>query len=537
MKSLKTILGIALSIGGFGTAATVAGVSMSAQNNVTSQVEAYGDEGKITIYFAGVSGWSDMGTVNIAVNNSWSAATATSSGVDAYAGQYKYQYSTNSNQTSLNCYFTNNQGQYRHPSSGSQDYDTNYSTIKLGSTTPLKPGHSYVITFTSWHYDKDNWYHAWFNYTFAEFELDDPSSTTNSFYVYDPHSVLGDTFANINVYGFGQNVSVKSMSWPGTHSGISQTTLGRAPMYQVALSESYPSFIMNNGSSQTGNITDLSSHLGDVLVIDESQTGSDYNSHWDETSVYTDCPATDGYYLVGDSNFVSAIGSAGNPWKYSGSLKMNSLSGEGNKANYVLTVNKTVEFRVRSYFNLTNLWLNFGAEFDGTDGITTVGDNVQLAAGTYSIYVNEHSAIYVAKGMPLDAFCSTFLTDIAEVCDAQYGNTDLDDLKDTWSSLSTLYSGLTADAKTEIRNIGFNGGSDVDDAHKVVKAYKYIVTKYGTTNCPDFIWGQTISPASASFMKANNSNNNPTIIIVLAISVVSVAALGAFFLLRKKKEN
>ena len=77
MKSLKTILGIALSIGGFGTAATVAGVSMSANNNSVHEANAYGDEGKITIYFAGVSGWSDMGTVNIAVNNSWSAASAT----------------------------------------------------------------------------------------------------------------------------------------------------------------------------------------------------------------------------------------------------------------------------------------------------------------------------------------------------------------------------------------------------------------------------------------------------------------------------
>ena len=34
MKSLKAILGIALSIGGLGTTAAVAGVSMAAENNI-----------------------------------------------------------------------------------------------------------------------------------------------------------------------------------------------------------------------------------------------------------------------------------------------------------------------------------------------------------------------------------------------------------------------------------------------------------------------------------------------------------------------
>ena len=537
MKSLKTILGIALSIGGFGTAATVAGVSMSANSNSVHEANAYGDEGKITIYFAGVSGWSDMSTVNIAVNNSWGAASATSSAIDQYIGQYKYQYTTNSNQTSLNCYFTNTSGQYRHPSSGQEDGNTDYSTIQLGSTTPLVPGHSYVITFTSWHYNRDNWHHAWFNYTFAEFELDNPSATTNSFYVYDPHTVLGSTFANINVYGYGQAVNVKEMSWPGTHNGITQTTLGRASMYQVALSESYPNFIMNcgNGQNQTNDVTNLSSHIGDVLVIDETHSDKTYDYHWDETDIYTDCPATDGYYLLGNSAFISETKKSGDEWKFSGGTKMNTLSGTGNKANYVLTVSKTVQFRAKSYFNLVASWLNVGEDYKGTDGITKVGDNIQVTAGTYSIYVNEYSLIYVAKGMPLDAFCSTFLTDVNNVCDSVNGNTDPDDLNALWSTLATLFDGLTADAKAEIRAITFNGGSDVDDAHKVVKAYHYIVTKYGTTVCPDFIWGQTYAPAHAKMQVSNNSNG--AVVIIVAVSAVSLTALGAFFVLRKKKEN
>ena len=102
-----------------------------------------------------------------------------------------------------------------------------------------------------------------------------------------------------------------------------------------------------------------------------------------------------------------------------------------------------------------------------------------------------------------------------------------------WSTLATLFDGLTADAKAEIRAITFNGGSDVDDSHKVVKAYHYIVTKYGTTVCPDFIWGQTINPSNA--VKQIKTSSNNAVVVILSISVISLTALGAFFILRKKK--
>lgn len=534
---LTTAFAALLGVGAF------AGVSSTKGASKPVEVEAaYGDQGKITIYFAGLSGFSAITGVQIAVNNSWGAASATSTAVDQLAGQYKYQYTTNSNQTTLNAYITSHDGkdQWFHPYSGSKDWNTDYSTIKLGSTTPLIPGHSYVITFTSWNYNYDNWVHAWFNYSFSEFDLDDPATTTSQFYVYDPHTVLGSTFSNVKVYGFGQETSIRPMEWPGTHTGISQTTLGRTPMYSVSLSTSYPSFIMNNGTNQTGNLT-VSGNTGKVLVIDNTKTGSDYNTHWDNADVYTDCPATDGYYMVGDANFVSETTGTGTAWKYSGGTKMNTLSGEGNKANAVLTVTKTVVFRVRSYFSLVNSWLNFGTTYDGTDGITTSGDNVQLAAGTYSIFVNELSAVYVAKGLPLDAFCSTFLQQITGnegVCKAD-GSTDLDALKSKWSSMSTLYGQLTASAKSEIYAIGFNGGSDADDAHKVVKTYHYIVVKYGTANCNDFIWNQNITGSGAA-VKALTEQATKTMgstIAIIAITATSLAAVGGYFLFKKKKDN
>ncbi len=123
----------------------------------------------ITIYFAGVSGWSSITEMHFALDDNWVSAVATT-GADADIGQYKYVFETTSNASSLNCWFKQyeeNADRYRHPTSGSQDWDTDYSTIKLGSIT-LEPGNSYVITYTGWHYNYENWIHAWFNYTLTK---------------------------------------------------------------------------------------------------------------------------------------------------------------------------------------------------------------------------------------------------------------------------------------------------------------------------------------------------------------------------------
>lgn len=125
----------------------------------------------ITIYFAGVSGWSDMKEVHIGLTTSdLATASVTTTEEDQAIGQYKRVISASAASTELHCYFVNTSNQYRHPTSGSEDWNTEYSTISLGSVTSLQPGHSYVITYTGWHYRYDDWEHAWFNYTFEEYE-------------------------------------------------------------------------------------------------------------------------------------------------------------------------------------------------------------------------------------------------------------------------------------------------------------------------------------------------------------------------------
>ncbi len=518
---------------------------LSLQKSSKKVEAAYGESGKITIYFAGVDGFAAITGIQIAVNDSWDAATATSD-FDAQIGQYKYQYTTASNQTKLNAYMTSHDGkdQWFHPTSGSKDWNTDYSTINLGSVTPLVPGHSYVISFTDWDYNYDNWEHAWFKYSFAEFDIVDPAVTTNQFYVSDPHNILGSTFENVKVYGFGNPITIKSMEWPGVHTGITTDKLGQLDVYSVALSTSYPKFIMNGNSKQTANVENLSDHIGDVLVIDETTDGEGhYNFHWDEAEYYSDAPAVDGYYILGDANFMSEMSISGTAWKFSGGLQMATTTGD-NVANKVITISKTVEVRVKSYFDFYPDWLNYGKSYDGTDGITTNGDNVILSLGAkedsaiFSFYVDAtNKNVWVVKGLPLDAFCSAFLNGANSVCDSATGHTDLDDLKALWGNLSNLYGSLSAEAKAELYAIGFNGGSNVDDPHKVVKAYNYIVTKYGTTDCPDFIWGGTYPKASLNVYDLSNDGESADMMVVVTVAAISLAALSCILLVLKKKRR
>ena len=369
---------------------------------------------------------------------------------------------------------------------------------------------------------------------------EDPATTTNQFYVNDPHNILGSTFTNVKVYGYGQADNINAMDWPGTHSGITQTTLGWINPYQVSLSTSYPNFIMNNGTNQTVNIEDLSSHIGDVLVIDNEKDGSNYKVHWDSPDIYTDYPASDGYYLLGNAAFVNDVVGSGTEWKFSGSVKMETLSGEGNKASHVLVVSTTVIFRAKSYFDHAATWLDFGSDQTYGDGITKSGDNVQLAAGTYTIYVNSGTKVYVIKGIPLDAYCTTFLDETELVCKGDSTVRSellavMNEMESDWAQLST------ADKATLTGATARESGTD---AEKVAARYDYILGKYGyaagTGNFHDFM-GRTpaslTAPRISILGNITNGDSDTTLLLAVVASTLAILGVGGYFFLRRKKEQ
>lgn len=617
-----------------------AGITFAHQESVEKAEAAYGDDGKITIYFSGLSDFAAITGVQIAVNNSWGAASKTTTDLDKSIGQYKYQYTTNSNQTALNAYITSNDGksQWFHPYSGSKDWDTKYSTIKHTSIPNLQPGHSYVITFTSWNYSYDNWEHAWFNYSFAEFDLEDPATTTNQFYVYDPDHKLGTTFNNVKVYGFGQSEEIKPMSWPGTHNGITNTTLGGRSVYSVSLSTSYPSFSMTNkneGNYQTGDLT-ISGNTGKVLGIDSSG-----NTSWINSSEFTsDCPATDGYYLVagnhaftnkrmtdttgdnqaeylnyeassgevlnirscfldtnppkhvgsfgggetpfghknsagdfvftknavvniyakwessvlkfylasssyygyymvGDSAFMSEFGTSGTAFTIESGVKMNSATG-GNKAVYTFTIESTITMKARSYTSEGDGWVmnteasksavKHGVKFDD-DG------NYVIPAGTYSLYIFEKNAADASSltwGIPLDSYTAEFMSYTGSVCKGSA--TVESELASVWAYLREDWAFLSAADQNTLRTAtASETGTQVE---QVMARYDVIIYNHPSFN--DYMSRK--GNANYTYKGIHNlvteiSNNAPTALIAIVSVSITGLAVGGYFFLKKKKEN
>ena len=114
--------------------------------------------GTITLYFDGISEWTDPTDVHLAVGSTWKDA------VKQPSGKYKAEF-TVSEVSSISCYLSQGTTKYFHPANGTT-YDRMYSTINTGSTQ-LEVGGEYIITWTGWldHWE-DEGNHGWFTYTF-----------------------------------------------------------------------------------------------------------------------------------------------------------------------------------------------------------------------------------------------------------------------------------------------------------------------------------------------------------------------------------
>ena len=171
------------------------------------------------------------------------------------------------------------------------------------------------------------------------------------------------------------------------------------------------------------------------------------------------------------------------------------------------------------------------------DFVTLEGGNLCFTkGGTYAIYVNHSSEVYLSEG--LEAFYTKFLSEVGGVCSEILGGTkDLDNLKNVWLSQKAAYESLSAAEKATISGITgeIDGGDpEGDRLHQVVAKYSYIVHKYGTANCEDFVWGGTYAASSQSVM--NTMRNNTMLIIAVSATVVLLSAGLTVLLIKRRKE-
>ena len=158
---------------------------------------------------------------------------------------------------------------------------------------------------------------------------------------------------------------------------------------------------------------------------------------------------------------------------------------------------------------------------------------------------------YVELYRVLDAANTTYGTwsdtvdHIDEISCHSAGSYDFDTGK-SWSTMASAFDGLDIEVRAYFKHASYtyNGntttgtyGTDSDVASFVCK-YDYIIDKYGWT---DFIGrdGTTFDLFNSGRFNLliNITKNTNVALIVIITSVISVAAVGGYFFLRKKKEQ
>lgn len=246
-----------------------------------------------------------------------------------------------------------------------------------------------------------------------------------------------------------------------------------------------------------------------------------------------------GYYVVGDADFTGGNVGAWNP---AGGIRLttdvndpqNFLEGSVTIPDVEGAVQvRPLELNAAGEIN----WVNFslGATYSFAE---KNGDNLEFSkGGTYAVYVkmvNYQPVVYLNEG--LAAFNTKFLSEVGGVCnEILAGTKTVAQLQTIWADQAAAYASLSATEKAEVEALTIDGGKENgSDLEKVVAKYSYIVHKYGTAVCNDFIWGQTYT-AQSNGMNLVMTRNNVLLITLVSVSVLAASAGLVFYFLRKKK--
>lgn len=246
-----------------------------------------------------------------------------------------------------------------------------------------------------------------------------------------------------------------------------------------------------------------------------------------------------GYYVVGDADFT---GSNVGAWDPNGGIRLTrEVNDPQNFLEGAITIPdvegavqvRPVELTAEKQLN----WLDFslGATYSFAE---KNGNNLEFSkGGTYAVYVKlveGAPVVYLNEG--LAAFNTKFLNEVGGVCNGILSGTkDLDNLKAVWAGVKAAYESLGASEKEQYTSLTINDGNENgSDLEKVIAKYSYIVHKYGTNNCEDFIWGQTYA-AQYNGMNLVMAQNNVLLITLISVSVAVIGVGLTFYFLRKKK--
>lgn len=162
------------------------------------------------------------------------------------------------------------------------------------------------------------------------------------------------------------------------------------------------------------------------------------------------------------------------------------------------------------------------------------GNDIEInKTGTYSLYFDASTHnVHIANPdfAAADEWAQNFLS------------TGCTATKSGWSSSASSYSSLSSGAKAYLssqEHIDHDAEATGYQA-QAVQRYDYVLELYGTSSYTDFmgrIEAGKVTPATSRFVIQNTLNDSNSLAIFLAIvaSVATIAAVGGYFLLKKKR--
>lgn len=188
--------------------------------------------------------------------------------------------------------------------------------------------------------------------------------------------------------------------------------------------------------------------------------------------------------------------------------------------------------------------VNISFKADGSAVLTSNSKyfrfNSEPDQGRFRFYKTEYSqpiCLYrlIDANISADAlaFGTSFLNKTAKACDN--GTKDNSEaLKAAWTILKPEFNSLSEVARKLVKDaVANDAGTDLE---KAMARYDHIVKRYSAahTEIDDFIGRGVTTSLTNQLFKANTTNN---IMVISLIACASVAAIGSFFFIRKRKEQ
>ena len=149
-----------------------------------------------------------------------------------------------------------------------------------------------------------------------------------------------------------------------------------------------------------------------------------------------------------------------------------------------------------------------------------------ISNGGATTYISTIEVITADTYGDANTWAGGFLSSTGAVC-VSNGSTNLTDLSNAWSALSTSYGSLSADAKNYFYSYGDTSIASAKDR------YTYIVNKYSLSNfIVNYSGTHWLVLPSQNIVSDTSSNLH----IIIAISIIGLSVLAFAFYLHQKKE-